>query len=226
MLGLFRVPQELPDGGGDNLLQLFGGNSGGVTIVLPLFLGALVVVVTPAGGTDGHGRLALAAKYLAAQGVVAHGGGPTALLAFVGAHPRLHRVKQFPINDRRDGVFQPDGLVVISVGIAGAVGGVEGLPIDQRADVFLIVQQVVEGVAAEGTASLGFDAVPIEPVNDLLIGAAGGVLLKNSLYGGGFFRADNQFPVLDIVTQRRLAAGVLAVAGHVLHLFHYFLAGL
>lgn len=226
ILGLFRVPQDLPDGGGNDLLQLFGGDSGGVAIVLPLFLGALVVVVTPAGCADRHGRLALAAKDLAAQGIVPHGGGPTALLAFVGSHTRLHCVKQIPVNDWRDGIFQPDGLVVLAVGVAGAIGGVEGLAIDQRADVFLVVQQVVQGVASEGSAPLGFDAVLVEPVNDLLVGAAGGVLLENSPDGGGFLRADNQLSFLDIVAQGRLAAGVLAVFGHVLHLFHDLLPGL
>ena len=226
MLGLFRVPQELPDGGGNDLLQLLGGYSGGVTIVLPLFLGALVVMVAPAGGADRHRRLALSAKDFAAQGVVPHGGGPTALLAFVGAHPLLHRVKQLPVDDRRDGVFQPDGLFVVAVGVAGAVRGVEGLAIDQRADIFLIVQQIVEGVASEGAAPLCFDAVPVQAVNDYLVGAAGGIFLKNSPDGGGFLRADHQFPVLDIVAKGWLSAGVLAVAGHVLHLFHDLLAGL
>lgn len=194
--------------------------------MLPLFLGALVVVVTPAGGADGHGRLALSAKDLAAQGVVPHGGGPAALLAFVGAHPLLHCVKQISVDDRRDGVFQPDGLVAVSVGVAGAVRGVEGLAIDQGADIFFVVQQVVEGVAAEGTAPLGFDSIPVQAVNDLFVRAAGGVLLKNSPDGGGFLRADNQLPVLDTVAKGRLAAGVLAVACHVLHLFHDLLPGL
>ena len=77
----------------------------------------------------------------------------------VGAHPLLDNIKQFPVDDRGDGIFQPNGLVVIAVCVSGAISGVEGFPVDQRTDVFLIVQEVVQAVGSKEIPALGFDAV-------------------------------------------------------------------
>ena len=98
--------------------------------------------------------------------------------------------------------------------------------IGHPANILIIMQEIVEAVAAKGAAPLGTDAVPVEPLNDLPIAPPGGVLSKDPLDNLRLCRIDLQPLVHYAITEGWLASGVLAGAGLVAQGVNHFLAGL
>ena len=138
--------------------------------MLPLFCPTLVVGVAFAGDGHGHSGLAVAAEHLSLQGVLPSGCGTATLNPLVFRHPGLNPGELILVDNGRDGILHPDYILpVFGVGVPGAVCAVGRCPIDQRTDVFFIFQQVVEGIRAEGVSPFGFDAVPVQPGDDIVI---------------------------------------------------------